>query len=99
VNKLILTALTAAVVLAPCAAFAGKIQNRINHQDKRIYNGVKNGSLTPSEYRKLDRRADSIEHQRNRYIKSGGKFTAAEKHKINSRLNRQSAEIYKQKHD
>jgi hypothetical protein len=98
-NKLILSAITAAVVFAPLSAFAGQVQNRINNQEKRIYNGVKNGSLTPGEYRKLENRGDAIERQRNRYVKSGGKFTAAEKHHVNKRLNKQSTAIYKQKHD
>jgi hypothetical protein len=98
-NKLILSIATTAIVFAPISAMAGPIQERINRQDNRIYNGVKNGSLTPKEYRILERKEDSIQNQRDRFIRSGGKFTKAEKRHINHRLNRQSERIYNYKHN
>jgi uncharacterized protein HemX len=100
VNKLIgMLILAAAVVVAPVAAQAGQVQNRINRQETRIYQGVKNGSVTTKEYRRLDRRVDNIEAARARAIYSGGKFTKAEKHRINQRLNNSSKAIYRVKHN
>jgi hypothetical protein len=100
VNKLIGTIiLTTAVVFAPLTAQAGQIQNRINRQETRIYQGIKNDSLTKKEYKHLDRREDNIEAARLRALKSGGKFTKAEQYRINRRLNNTSKNIYRYKHN
>jgi hypothetical protein len=100
VNKLISSIiLTTVIVVAPLAAQAGSIQNRINHQETRIYQGVKNGSISQQEYKHLDRRIDKIEAARLRAISSGGKFTKAEKYRLNHRLNNTSNSIYHDKHD
>ena len=91
--------LAAAVVLLPVAAQAGQLTNRINNQERRIYNGVKNGSLTHKEYNRLNQRLDNIEAARYRAIRSGGKLTKAEKYHLNRRLNRTSNAIYRNKHN
>jgi hypothetical protein len=99
-NKLIsIIILTTAVVVAPLAAQAGQLQNRIDRQENRIYQGVKNGSITSKEYQRLDQREDSIEAARLRAIKSGGKLTQAEKYRLNRRLNNTSRSIYRAKHN
>lgn len=99
-NKLIGTIiLTTAVVFAPLAAQAGQIQNRLNRQETRIYQGVKNGSVTQKEYKHLERREDNIEAARLRAIQSGGKFTKVEQNRINHRLNNTSKDIYRAKHN
>ena len=99
-NKLIATTtLSTVVLLAPIAAQAGQLQHRINRQETRIYHGAKNGSLTRKEYKNLDRRLDNIEAARARAIYSGGKFTKAEKYRINRRLNHTSRSIYRVKHN
>jgi peptidoglycan hydrolase CwlO-like protein len=99
VKKIISAMLAAAVVLSPLAAQAGQLNNRINNQEKRIYNGVKNGSLTSKEYKRLDNRVDNIEAARYRAIRSGGKLTNAEKYHLNRRLDRTSKAIYRAKHN
>jgi Ni/Co efflux regulator RcnB len=100
VNKLISTiVLATVVVVAPIAAQAGQIQHRINHQETRIYQGVRNGSISSQEYKHLERREDRIEAARLRAIRSGGKFTKAEKYRLNHRLNNASRRIYHDKHD
>jgi hypothetical protein len=95
--------LTAAVIAGaiafPTVAAAGPLQNRLNHQDKRIYNGVQNGSLTTREYKNLERRDDAIQAQRARDIRDGGGLTPFEARKLNWKLDRQSYRIYQQKHD
>lgn len=99
-NKLIVTILlTTTVVFIPLVAQAGQLQNRIERQEQRIYRGVKNGSLTPKEYKHLERREDNIEAARLRAIRSGGKLTKAEQYRLNRRLDRTSHSIYNHKHN
>jgi hypothetical protein len=83
----------------PAVAFAGPLGDRLHHQDQRIYTGVENGSLTYGEYKRLEHRGDSIQAQRARDIRDGRGLTAHERLKLNQRLNHQSHQIYKQKHD
>ena len=98
-KKLISTILCTAAIFAPLAAQAGQVNNRVERQEQRIYQGVKNGSLTPSEYERLGNSTEKIEAARLRDIKSGGKLTKAEKYRLNQRLNRNSRAIYHEKHD
>ncbi len=98
-NKSIIAILTGLLVLAPLAAQAGSLQNRINNQGHRTYTGVKNGSISPKEYRQIDRREDNIEAARLRAIRSGGKLTQREKNRLNHRLNHNSKTIYNYKHN
>jgi hypothetical protein len=98
-NKSIIAILSGLLVLTPLAAQAGPIQNRINNQEQRIYTGVKNGLISPQEYRKIDQRVDQIKAARIRDIRSGDKLTQAEKHRINRRLNQTSNTIYNYKHN
>jgi hypothetical protein len=98
-NKSIIAIVAGLLVLTPVVAQAGQIQNRINHQERRIYHGVKNGSISPQEFRQLERREDRIEAARHRAIRSGGKLTQSEKHRLNHRLNGLSNNIYRDKHN
>jgi hypothetical protein len=98
-NKSIIAIFTGLLVLTPFAAQAGPIQNRINHQEQRVYTGVKNGSISPKEYRQIDRRIDRIEAARIRNIRSGGKLTQSEKNRLNRRLNNTSRTIYNYKYN
>lgn len=98
-NRSIVAIITGLLVLTPLAAQAGPIQNRTNNQQHRIYQGVKNGSISPKEYRRLERRQDNIEASRRRDVRSGGKLTQGEKHRLNYRLNRLSKTIYRTKHN
>jgi hypothetical protein len=98
-NKVAIAILSGLLVLTPLVAQAGPIQNRINNQQQRIYSGVKNGSISPGEFRRLERREDRIKAAQRRDIRSGGKLTQAEKYRLNRRLNRLSNTIYRDKHD
>jgi hypothetical protein len=98
-HKSIVSILAGLLVLTPLAAQAVTIHNRIDNQQHRIYQGVKNGSISPREYRRLERRQDNIEASRRRDIHSGGKLTQAEKHRLNHRLHRLSNKIYRTKHN
>jgi hypothetical protein len=99
VKKLIYSALCAAALLVPTAAFAGPIQHRQVNQQQRIYRGVQNGSLTGKEYRNLQRREQSIAAQRYRDVHDGGGLTRNERLRLNNRLNNVSQAIYREKHD
>jgi Ni/Co efflux regulator RcnB len=99
VKKLISAIVFTAIVCAPLAAQAGQFYNRIERQERRIYQGAKTGALTPKEYKRLDNRVDNIESARLRSINSGGKFTKVEQHRIDRRLNNTSRVIYRVKHN
>ena len=99
VKKSIIAILAGLLVLTPLAAQAGPIQNRINHQQQRTYAGVKNGSVSPQEFRQIERGEDNIEAARIRAIRSGGKLTQVEKNRLNHRLNKLSKTIYHDKHN
>jgi hypothetical protein len=98
-NKLVSAMLCVAVVFAPLSVRAGEIQNRLDRQERRIHQGIHNGSLSPKEARNLKRREASIRAERARDIRSGGKFTQAEKRHLNRRLDRTSHDIYRYKHN
>ncbi len=98
-KTLIATALLASIV-APLAASAGEVENRLHHEQQRINQGVKNGSLTYGEYQRLDNREDRLQAERNRDLRrNGGHLTPAEYKRLNRQENRLSDQIYFQKHD
>ena len=98
-KSIVATALLAALV-APLAANAGEVQNRINNENARINQGVKNGSLTYGEYRSLDNGADRIQAERNRDLRrNDGRLTPAEYRSLNRQENRLSDRIYFDKHN
>jgi hypothetical protein len=98
-NKVAIAILSGLLVLTPLAAQAGPIQNRINNQQQRIYQGVKNGTISRQEFRRLERREGNIEAARVRDVRSGSKLTQAEKYRLNHRLNHLSNSIYRAKHN
>ncbi len=98
-KTLIATALLASIV-APLAANAGEVQNRLNHEQQRINQGVKNGSLTNGEYDRVETQENRIEAQRNRDLRrDNGHLTAAQYRRLNREENNLSRNIYFDKHD
>ena len=75
------------------------INQRQRNQDKRVYQGIRNGELTPREAARIDRQGDRIDRQEARFRKSGGRLSYRERYKLERELNRESRNIYKQKHD
>ncbi len=67
-KTLLATALFASFV-APLAASAGEVENRIHHENARINQGVRSGSLTYGEYHRLDNGADRLQAERNRDLR------------------------------
>ena len=74
------------------------VDNRENRQAKRIFHGVRNGSLTPRETGQLLRGEARIHRMENRF-KSDGKVTVKERARLHRNLNRQSRRIYRKKHN
>ena len=98
-KTLLATALFASFI-APLAASAGEVENRIHHENARIDQGVRNGSLTAGEYRRLDNGADRLQTERNRDLRrDGGHLTAGQYHSLNHQENNLSDRIYFDKHN
>jgi methionine-rich copper-binding protein CopC len=79
-------------------------QNQVNqrqrNQQKRIAEGVENGSLTPAETARLERQEAAIHHEVKTERKAnGGKLTPQERREVNRQQDRESKRIYRQKHD
>ena len=77
-----------------------EINQRQRNQQKRIGEGVENGSLTPAETARLEKQEAAIHHEVKTERKAnGGKLTAQERRQVNRQQNRESKRIYRQKHD
>ena len=105
-KRIILAIVAAGLIVGTTGmAFAGeppegRIQERKENQQRRIGNGVENGSLTPKETIHLEKKQAQlnreIHHDRKQ---NGGNLTNKEKAQINRQQNRLSRQIYKTKHD
>lgn len=77
-----------------------QVNRRQTRQQKRIAQGVKNGSLSPKETAHLEKREASVQRQEQRDMaKHNGHLTKAEQRQLNSRQNHISRSIYKDKHN
>ena len=98
-KRISLAITVASLILIPSAAFAGPLQNRLDRQNKRIYQGARSGELTYQEYDKLQNRQENIEDFYQRQVQDGNGLNPVEALRVNRRLNKQSRKIYRQKHD
>jgi len=93
---------SAALLLLPAVAFAGestpRIDNRQEHQRQRIEQGVKSGSLTRRETRSLVHGQRHVQKMENRAV-ADGEVTKRERVRIEHAQNKQSRNIFRQKHD
>ena len=77
-----------------------EVDRREARQQQRIAEGVENGSLSPRETAKLERREAKIHREIKRdRAANGGHLTPAERAKINREQNRTSRAIYRMKHN
>lgn len=84
----------------PPPATGKTIQQRKANQQKRVGEGLENGSLTAGEANKIEKKEKGLNaEQRDMREDNAGKLTAADKAKLNRQQNRLSKDIYKQKHD
>src|SRR5437870_13081428 len=77
-----------------------EVGKRLENQQDRIGQGIENGSLTPAEAARLEKKEAAINHEvNNMHEHNGGKRTPAEKAKVNRQENRVSHQIYRDKHN
>jgi len=90
-------------VIIPAAGLAQGRRNGINerqhNQQQRIRQGVRSGELTGVEAARLRRQEAQIKLNEARARQSGGEFTPQERTRIQRQLDRESQNIYQQKHD
>jgi hypothetical protein len=77
-----------------------EVGQRQENQQDRIAQGIKSGQLTAGETAKLENNQRGINQQvRADRAANGGKLTAGEKAQVNREQNRQSRNIYRDKHN
>ncbi len=74
------------------------INQRQKKQSHRIHSGAKNDSLTKYETKRLAREQKQIHRMEHRF-KSDGEFTKRERARVQHQQNKQSANIYRLKHN
>src|SRR5215475_11301929 len=74
------------------------VDRREQHQQNRVANGLKNGSLTSGEAAKIERDEQKINRDEAK-AKADGVVTAREKAKLNRELNHTNREIRRDKHN
>lgn len=86
---------------AGIAQVTGKtVQQRKNHQQQRIAQGVHTGQLTPHETANLERREASVNHEERAMRRAdGGHLTKQDKAALTRRQNSISKSIYNDKHN
>ncbi len=89
---------TASAATAPRWQRKG-IEARQRYQNARIEQGERSGALTWRESQRLERQERRIERQEDRFRASGGRFTPAERARVQRELNFESRRIYREKHD
>jgi len=87
-------------VVDPGHPRVNEVNGREGNQQKRIANGINNGSLSPKETANLEKREASVQRQEARDMaKHNGHLTKAEQRQLNHRENKISKSIYKDKHN
>lgn len=96
----LIAAAIATIISVPVFAQANTpgIDQRQANQERRIDQGVASGELNARETARLDRGQQRVDNMENR-AKSDGVVTRGERAKIHAVQDRQSARIYRQKHD
>jgi hypothetical protein len=94
----IATALFALVIPAIAQTKSPVINDRRENQQRRIGNGVENGSLTAGETAHIEKQESRL-NKEVKNMKSDGSFTAAERARVTRQQNRLSHEIYRDKHN
>jgi hypothetical protein len=92
-----LASLVAVPAFAQSAATPGIDQRQAN-QERRIDQGVASGELNGRETARLERGQQRVENMETR-AKSDGVVTKGERAQLHAAQDRQSARIYRQKHD
>jgi hypothetical protein len=84
---------------APMQRHAATINQRRQHQQRRIAQGIRTGRFHASQAARLERREASIGRQEHRMRSADrGRLTRVDRVRLNRRLNRTSRAIYRAKH-
>jgi len=94
-----LALILAASAVAASAQSRRCINAREHRQQERIAQGVRSGELTSRETFRLERQEQRIDRQEDRFRESGDGLSPRERAKLEHELNRESRNIYRQKHD
>ncbi|HVF56775.1 MAG TPA: hypothetical protein VM934_11530 [Pyrinomonadaceae bacterium] len=89
---------TGAEAKGRCGIGTAGINGRQQHQQKRIYRGVRSDELTNRETFRLEREQFGIRREERR-AKSDGVLTARERAQLQKDLNQASRHIYRAKHN
>ena len=77
-----------------------EVDDRERNQQEQIGQGVESGSLTAGETAHLEKQEAGINKEvRQDRQSNGGRMTAKEHRQVNRQQNRESARIYKDKHN
>lgn len=77
-----------------------EVGQRQRNQQERIAQGIKSGQLTAGETAHLEGREAAVNHEiHNERAANGGSLTAQERAQVNRQENRNSAAIYRKKHN
>jgi len=96
--KFILAALAALTMAG--TADAQSVNQRQDRQQDRIANGVNSGRLTPGEAAHAERQQGRIARTEDRMRdRNGGRLSHTQKSRLQSRQDRASGRIYRNKHD
>ena len=91
---------TTATTTSTMATKPAGVNQRHANQQKRIGEGLENGSLTAGEAKQIENKETRINKEESAMRKADdGKLTAADKAKLEGQENKVSKDIYAQKHD
>ncbi|HVN95345.1 MAG TPA: hypothetical protein VMT62_02860 [Syntrophorhabdaceae bacterium] len=77
-----------------------EVNKRLSNQNRRINEGVKNGTLTKQEAGQLHKEDRQIrQEERDMASQNGGHITKQEQRTLNQQENQVSKQIYNEKHD
>ncbi len=76
----------------------GYVAKRFKIQQKRIFKGVQNGSVTGKEYKKLQKQQIKTKKVVKK-VRSDGEVTNKEKARVHHRFNKNSRSIFRAKHN
>lgn len=94
------TAALLSIGLMTGVAQAQTVDQRHYDQQRRVDQGIRNGSLRPGEVRRVENQQHSIDRQeaRMRY-RDGGHLTGYDRARLQQRENHASRDIYRAKHN
>ena len=102
-KRLAINMMMGTLLLVPVSAALAQdneINERQRNQQKRIGEGVENGTLSAAEAARLEKQEAAIHHEvKTERRENGGKLTPRERRQVTRQQNRESRRIYGAKHD